>query len=223
MDKPTEQELRKLYLEDLRSVHSIGKMFKRSDGTIKTLLLEYGIKVRTQSQQQRIFNARVNGVDLNAIDDGIIEGQFDITQSEAQPSDGDSRPSLLPAPLPLASLADESAYSRLSSKQQKAIELMSDIDNTYTTIEIANLVGVSDETILRWKKNEDFQQALDEATKPGFISEIKMLSRKDLIKRFRTGVGLDKDTREMAFKLTGDLNMNPFQQTNVQVNIKGNW
>jgi len=45
-----------------------------------------------------------------------------------------------------------------SEQQEKAIELLAEGGRTY--IEVSNLVGISNDTLLRWRKDEDFQDAV---------------------------------------------------------------
>ena len=114
----------------------------------------------------------------------------------------------------------QSAYSRLTVNQRKAIDILSDMEKEYTNVQIAELVGVSDETIARWKKDDDFLKALDEGELPGFISESKSRFRRDMLRRYKNNTTTQTD-RELMAKITGHLTSDNMVQTNVQVNIKG--
>lgn len=58
------------------------------------------------------------------------------------------------------------AKNKLTGKQLQAIELM--ISTNMTQIEIAKAIGMCDETVHRWTKNELFQAKLEEENRKRF-------------------------------------------------------
>jgi hypothetical protein len=221
--KPTPEILRKLYIEDMRSVNSIAQQFKVQYRVVWAWLLELNITVRTRLEQQQIYLATKKNkmAPSNLMNVGDSE-QLMIATTLPERSEG-----LGPSLTPLTDDKDyDSAYLRLSKGQQTAVELLARLDAEPLALpQIAEAARVTLETLSLWRRtNLDFQTALDEAQKPQWLSELKTLSRTDLLTRFRSGVGLSKEDRVLAFKLTNDLGSEANIQSNVQVNInKGDW
>ena len=228
----TDENLKKMYLDDARSVNSIAKEFGLDFKTMQRKLLELHIPLRTQKEQQRLYLDGLYGPKI------VESAQVEVDSETSRVERGDivSGPSQTPniaysiaQPLgySLASPANtedyvESAYSRLSKNQKAAIDLMAQFDAKFTNESICESVGISTTTLRDWKTQPDFQRALDEAQKPNFISELKSLSRQDLMDRFKDGK-TTKEDRMVAFKITGDLGADNINNTALQVNIKGDW
>lgn len=225
MEKPTESVLRKLYLEDLRSVASIAKEYGVGERTATIWLGTLNIPIRTKLEQQRIYLDARWEKKHKIVNDEVADSE--AINIPVQVTDGVLVPGELvrqqPTPISVTEPPPDTAYGRLNRNQQLAIELLSQFDESMTFQQVADDVGVNLPTLAVWRKQSDFQIALDEAQKPNFISELKGLSRRDLLDRFKTGVGLTREDRVVAFKLTNDLGSDSTVSVNTQVNFSNGW
>ena len=124
--------------------------------------------------------------------------------------------------LGIGSDLEESAYERLSYNQRRAVDLMADTVNRTTYEAIAERIGISPETLLVYRKDPVFQQALEEVQNPLFKSDLRTLYRGSLMNKLTTGKD-SKEDRLLAARIVGDAGPDSTLNTAIQVNIKGDW
>lgn len=74
----------------------------------------------------------------------------------------------------------------LSKKQQKAIEMLLDIEKDYTKKEIAAKLGISETALYKWFKKEEFIEELNRQSEE-FFKRSKNLVNKALLKKILKG------------------------------------
>jgi len=220
--KPTEAELRRLYLVEQRSVTYLMKLYRVQHGKVAAWLESINVPIRSKAEQHRLW------VDQIRVDNSIertpevIQGEYQVNDSSGVDDVNEPKASLNSTGPQLGLQAEiyETAYMRLTPTQQQCVELMTELGHGVVNKDIADKTGISLATLTKYKRLPDFQRALDEAQRPFFLAELKTLSRADLLNRYRTGKTTDND-RERAFRLTGDLGPDAVATANVRVHIKG--
>ena len=241
---PSREELDHLYNTLNYSAYRIGKHYGVAFSSVKNWLLIHQLwdnekaianltdGTKRRHAEERITKARevlskagmtiVEVVDEanQSIDaNGEVNGSPNVVK---QPGGNSIVPALPMVIDPTGGLDVESAYERLSYNQRRAVDLMADTVNRTTYEAVAERLGISPETLLVYRKDPVFQQALEEVQNPLFKSDLRTLYRGSLMNKLTTGKD-SKEDRLLAARIVGDAGPDSTLNTAIQVNIKGDW
>ena len=240
VEQQSVEELRDKYITQKQSAHSMSLHYGISFNKMKEWLLRTNLwddelaqvyrrrgldELKIRRKETRLADARKllaeAGMTIAEVVDAPIEES--IAEGVEQPGGNSIVPALPAAIGPTGGLdLESSAYERLSYNQRRAVDLMADTVNRTTYEAIAERLGISAETLLVYRKDPVFQQALEEEQNPLFKSDLRTLYRGSLMNKLTTGKD-SKEDRLLAARIVGDAGPDSTLNTAVQVNIKGDW
>lgn len=230
---PTKELLTELYVTQNLSAYRMSQQLGYSFASIKRFLIQHELWDKEKAKTNQALGAKKaqEARALNRAKELLTKANYALVEVVDEPIhttvDGgpggrqDGLGSSL-AIVPPGSLqpSEPSAYDRLSINQRRAVDIMSDVTNLPSYTDIAKRLGVSEETFLVYRKDANFQTALDEAQSPLFKSDVKTLYRASLTSKLKTGKD-SKEDRLLAARIAGDAGPDSTLNTAVQVNIKG--
>jgi len=230
---PPRDEIYQLYVVQGLTKYGLHKHYGISNGTAEKWVLKYGLdedKALYQREQARVLeqsnddfvegeyaidyesniDPEVKRGDLTTTEAGLLSPQLAPLVSASQPNQPDY--------LTTENEDDNSAFAALSTRKKMAVVKLASFDEAdlkKTFKEHAEEIGITEKTLLEWRKEPLFQQAFEEISMPTGKNEALFLIQRELIQLLRSGKAT-KDDRRLIAEWAGLTNGTV---TAVQVNI----